>query len=124
MSNLGLTMHVGRVLNKMMSRANCEDGLESFCVESQSLEDLYKEVDEESGYTRNYGRAIAIVRNAYGVANIQGIKQEDAEDIESGQLAPSRTALAKYAKALGLSLDDFLYKVDFNLRLLMGGFDE
>lgn len=117
-------MHVGRVLNKMISRANCEDGLVSFCTESQSLENLYKEVDEESGYTRNYGRAITIVRNAYGVANIQGIKQEDVEDIESGLLAPSRTALAKYAKALGLSLDDFLYKVDFNLRLLMGGFDE
>lgn len=55
--SLGLSAHVGRVMSRMINRANCEDGLLSFCTESQSLENLYKEVDEESGYTRNYGRS-------------------------------------------------------------------
>ncbi len=111
-NSLGLTRYVGTVLNRMMNRANCEDGLASFCTESQSLENLYGEVLGEME-PKNYGKAIAIVRINYqkSINEIAGLKPEDVIDIESGYLHPSTNALICYANALGLSLDDFLAKV-------------
>ena len=71
-------------------------------------------VDQESASRfKAYGAAIRRVRLArrVGIDCITGIKAEDVQDIESGELRPEAAALACYAKALGLELNEFLDKV-------------
>jgi hypothetical protein len=71
-------------------------------------------VDQESASRfKAYGKAIAKVRTAYDIPvdGITGIKAEDVQDIESGELRPETIALACYADALGLELNEFLNKV-------------
>lgn len=128
----GLSGHIDRIHN-MMTRANHEDGFwNEACSESYSLENLYKEVEQEmegyhhpsidiTNYYREYGTAIAIVRTVYQgqCKGITGLKREDVEDIESGDLIPSVAALTCYADTLGLSLDEFLEKVATNVDVLI-----
>lgn len=81
-----------------------------YCVDDQ----FRAKVDQESANRfKEYGAAIRRVRLAHrvGIDRITGIKAEDVQDIESGELRPEAAALACYAKALGLELNEFLDKV-------------
>lgn len=62
---------------------------------------------------QEYGAAIRRVRLArrVGIDCITGIKAEDVQDIESGELRPETIALTRYADALGLELNEFLNEV-------------
>ena len=71
-------------------------------------------VDQESANRfKEYGAAIRRVRLArrVGIDCITGIKTEDVQDIESGELRPETIALTRYADALGLELNEFLNEV-------------
>lgn len=71
-------------------------------------------VDQESADRfKAYGKAIAKVRTAHKIPvdGITGIKAEDVQDVESGELRPEVEALSRYADALGLELNEFLNEV-------------
>lgn len=63
---------------------------------------------------RRFCKAVAIVRTVYQipVESIDGLTSFEIQDIESGKLYPTTTALTSYANSIGLDLEQFLDKIN------------